>query len=698
VVTVDVLARVTLAVMVVALPRLAHADGPAIPYQDLPRIPELEEDLDDDADVSIVSAAEVDDDRVVGASKREQSLGSVASAVTVVTVDQIRRFGYRTLSEALTSVAGIYLTDDRAVERVGIRGVQLLGDANTRILVLIDGTPLNEPWSQAVDTGYALPVDLADVSRLEVIRGPVSSIYGTNAFLGIVNVVTREADVAAPAYGAVSGESFGGFGGVAGFAVGGIERQARGSVTFHQRGGEQLDYAALGPTDADAQQALAGAFTATWGRLFFQARGSQRDRQLPGAPFGAALGSTENANRDREVVGELGYNQPLGKTATVVGRLYASAYDQRQRLRYDDGLLEAAGHSRWFGGEVRGLFDLSRWMPGKRALDLTIGAAAESTIASSESAPADGGMATSFEQQFSTQGVYGEVAATPIRWATVTAGVRFDANSLFERKVNPRVALLLYDRDRVGAKLLFAQGFRNPSIFEAFFEDTRFKPACSPDCATMGTTLFPETITSYEAVVWARPIRGLKLRLSGWDWRLESMIERRAIFDPVTFSERFQYQNLAGLRSRGVEAEGTFRNSAGWYAFGNIAFADVRRNVIDEPPNSPEITAAAGVSSPAFRDLVHVSTEVTYVGARQTRDELVSADGWLGWNLALYAPSFRGFDVTIGARNLLGVRAQVVAQDDYDRQGDLVTGEPPTDVLVVPGAGRELFTRVGYRF
>ena len=70
-----------------------------------------------------------------------------------------------------------------------------------------------------------------------------------------------------------------------------------------------------------------------------------------------------------------------------------------------------------------------------------------------------------------------------------------------------------------------------------------------------------------------------------------------------------------------------------------------------------------------------------------------SSPPWVGLNLAIYAPNIRGFDVTIGARNLIGIRDKIPAPGDYDRFPD-----PMTTVLVprIPGEGREFYVKVGY--
>src|SRR6185436_2314067 len=109
-------------------------------------------------------------------------LGNVASAVTVISGDRLRRFGYRTIGEAVAAVAGVYLVDNRLSYSVGIRGLQIPGDFNTRILVLVDCATINAVSGAFAGLGFDAIVGIDEVSRIEVIRGPVATGYGTNAF------------------------------------------------------------------------------------------------------------------------------------------------------------------------------------------------------------------------------------------------------------------------------------------------------------------------------------------------------------------------------------------------------------------------------------------------------------------------------------------------------------------------------------
>ena len=128
---------------------------------------------------------------VSGASRYEQKTSEAPASVTIVTADDIRRYGWRTIADALRSVKGFYTTYDRAWGYVGVRGFGRPGDFNTRILLLVDGYRVNNNvYDQAyVENGGIVDIDMVD--RIEVISGPGSSLYGTNAFFAVVNVITK---------------------------------------------------------------------------------------------------------------------------------------------------------------------------------------------------------------------------------------------------------------------------------------------------------------------------------------------------------------------------------------------------------------------------------------------------------------------------------------------------------------------------
>ena len=139
--------------------------------------------------MSLESLLEVN---VIGASKYEQKQSEVAAAVSVITRQEIRTFGWRTLEEALASLPGLSMTYDRQYSYFGARGFGLPGDFNTRALLTIDGNRVNDPIFDSAVIERAFPLDLDLVERIEFIPGPGGAVYGQNAMFGVINVVTRD--------------------------------------------------------------------------------------------------------------------------------------------------------------------------------------------------------------------------------------------------------------------------------------------------------------------------------------------------------------------------------------------------------------------------------------------------------------------------------------------------------------------------
>ena len=680
----------TLAAAGVIFSTAAHAQG--VDIDDLPPMPAAADEVGSSATVLAASAAE--EDVVVGAAKREQSLGNVASAVTVVTGDRLRRFGYRTIGEAVAGVAGVYLVDNRLSYSVGIRGLQIPGDFNTRVLVLVDGASINEAWGAYAGLGFDAIVGIDEIARIEVIRGPVSSIYGTNAFFGIINIVTRGAAETPRAWARTAVSSINGITTSAGFAAGGVHRQLRGSVQFNDRFGETLtlDEDPAFELSQDDSRAYAAGIVGAWGGWFGQVRAVRFHRESPFGPYDVNLAGPPYDQTDEQVLVEGGHTHDVSKRLTVAARVYSNLYAFGDiSPAYDPVIefpLETTGSAQTYGAEVRGRYEIADTLGVTGGTEASYNRTRSTAFRSNEPDT----LIADVPLSFTLQGVYAELDGRPASWLGFTAGLRYDRHSELQDNVSPRAALF-FSQERYGAKLLYAEGFRNPSAFEGYFKD-------DSDFIAHPEDLTAERIRSFEAVAWARPLPGLATRLSAFRWDARDIIEAvPAPEDPALL----QFQNVARYVSLGVEAEASYRNSQGWLVFAGGAYTQVGSEVMGDieygdVTNAPVITASAGASTPRLGDRVHVSAQVAVVGDRPTRPDAMdqpspAAPVWVGLDAAVYAPDLWGFDVTAGARNLIGTRDLMPAPGDYDRS------MPDTRVVPrVPGEGREFHVEVGYSY
>lgn len=151
------------------------------------------EEVSDDTfmDLSLTDLLKMD---VTSATKKTQKISQAPAVISVITAKQIQERGYRTVGEALESVAGLDLLHDHFQYNLGIRGISGGKRAWSRIVkVMIDGQPVSFRSSSENWLGEEL-IPMNVISKIEIIRGPGSALYGANAFLGVINIITKTAE------------------------------------------------------------------------------------------------------------------------------------------------------------------------------------------------------------------------------------------------------------------------------------------------------------------------------------------------------------------------------------------------------------------------------------------------------------------------------------------------------------------------
>ena len=485
---------------------------------------------------------------VFSASKFQQKLSDAPSAVTVITAADIKTFGYRTLSDALRSIGGLYVFNDRNYEYLGARGFQRPGDYNSRILLLIDGQRLNDGIYDQAQIGRDFPLDLELVERIEYVPGPGSAIYGGNAFFGVINVITR------------SGEGLGAV--LAGEAA--SHRSARGQVLF----GKRLD------NGADLLLA-ASKYGSRGPNLFFP------EFEDPGVSDGIAHGlDLERAERYFAKLRHQGLTLSLGYASRLKGiptASYSQVFDDPRSRTVDESVWAAASLERnladtlalsanlsWQRSRYDGTYIVDyppvtenfdggrdRWWSGELKL-VSTAFARHKLVAGGEMRRDMGALQFNFDSQGEyvrdvrssrRLGLYLQDEFTLNEQWIVNAGIRRDSNYLDSPQTSPRLALIYKPRPTTTVKLLYGSAFRSPNSYERYYADA-ISAKANPD-------LQPERIRTTELV--------LEHYLHS-SWRTSASLFSYRIKDLVTLTTDpddglLVFRNTSQARAKGLELE-----------------------------------------------------------------------------------------------------------------------------------------------
>jgi iron complex outermembrane receptor protein len=269
--------------------------------------------------------------KVFTASRHLEEQRNAPASVTIITADDVRHYGWRTLADALNSLRGFYTAYDRNYSYLGARGFLRSGDYNSRILLLIDGHRLNDNVYDGALLGTEFPLDLNLIDHIEVVRGPSSSLFGTNAVFGIVNVITREAGQGPRLEVSGSASSFvGRSAGVAGSFKAGDWSALLGGSLYRSDGHARLffpQYASPSTNDGYAEDVDGDSY----GHLFADVRRGNwrlqglygsRTKIIPTTSYGTIFNDAASCTTDARGYVDASYHRALSETTDFDLRTY----------------------------------------------------------------------------------------------------------------------------------------------------------------------------------------------------------------------------------------------------------------------------------------------------------------------------------------------------------------------------------------
>jgi len=608
------------------------------------------------ADLSIEQLLELKLDSVYGASKYEQKVNRAPSSVSIITSDEIKKAGYRTLADVMRSTRGAYVTYDRNYSNIGIRGFARPGDFNTRVLLLIDGHRMNDNLYGSALIGREAMLDVDLIDRVEIIRGPSSSIYGNSAFLGVINVVTRngsEINGAEVSGEAGSWETFKGRFTYGKRFTNDVELTLSGTI-YDSAGQDRLFYKEFNTPennngiaqDADDEYAhnLFGKiryhdFTLSGGYAL-------RKKHVPTASFGTLFNDGREKTTDDQYYVDLQYEHSYSDDLQVMGRIYYDRYAYRADYPYNfaapgDPPFVVVSHDDNFGDGIGAEAQLTKQFFDRHTL--VAGAEYRNQLNLFQSNFNDDPRTYNFriDRDGWWWGAYAQGELAIMTNLLVNVGLRYDDYSNFGGTLNPRAGLIYSPWEPTTFKVLYGQAYRAPNSYELYLDSPGFNKA-NPD-------LGPETIRTYEAVYEQRLPYNLRLSLSGYYYDIDDLITQT--FDPA--DNLFVFWNVNEVTARGLELE-----LEGRYARGLVARASYTLQRAEdgktgvELNNSPRHMAKLNLIVPLYKEYLFAGLDLQYYSSMKTIAGARSS-GFLTANATLFSHEIiKGLEVSASIYNL----------------------------------------------
>jgi outer membrane receptor for ferrienterochelin and colicins len=616
---------------------------------------------------------------VEAATLHAQTLKEAPASVTVVTREDIRRYGYRTLGEVLASVRGFYMTYDRTYHYAGVRGFALPGDYTTRLLVMLNGHYLTENvYSSNGFFGQDFDLDMDLVKRIEIVRGPSSALYGSNGIFATINIVTRSPVEAYRLRVTTETGSFGerktmlssgmNLGHGANLLVSAsVFNNSGQSLYFPEFNSPGTNYGrAVG---VDGERGYHTFANLIWRNWSFTAYMGSREKSVPTASYDTIFADRGNKIQDSRRFLEAAYSRDLVGDRKFRWRLYYDQYRYRARYDYADS---SAGYGAaqlssvldqrdltdgdWLGSQVA--YDL----PVPRIGTLTLGGELNADIRALQRYDQVSPTAIGFlniDRPDVSYGIFAQQQWQIARDWVAYLGLRFDDSKNHAHFVSPRVAVIYQPSPKSAFKFLYGRAFRNPNAYENFYDDHVSQQA--------NPKLGPEKASTFEFSAERKLGGHLEGLVTYYHYQLGDLIQGVTVANGMLL-----YQNVSSNRADGFETELSGRPVRWFETSGSLALQsawDSGDNA--HPPNSP--TRIIKWRGALLLRKFEASAALNYLSSRETLSESVVGPVCLMDVTLSTVRLYPDFDVQVGVRNIFdriyfdpigfGMRQDSVRQD-----------------------------------
>lgn len=606
--------------------------------------------------------------------KKAESASKTPAAVFVITHEDIERYGYQTLTQALRRISGFYSETDRYISFIGLRGYLPNSDLNRRVLVLVDGHKVNDYMYGQAPVDQDLPLDMRDIERIEVVKGPGSALWGSEALLCVINCITK---TASEMEGLDLRQDLG-------FREG--QRLAYG----HSRSGG-LEVAVSANRDItdgqsriyfpsydtpennngkavglDRERVGRGFLDMSYkGYKFFYDQVS-RFKVVPTAYWWCAFNAPDTDVTDKRTYWEMSWEnqKPYASDGKLFIRTYNDMYDGILNWGNGPGEINTRNvdQAKAYGGEVRYSRSLASNVSTIMGLEYVQARGERYYLNVNPYRP------RSYKVRHSSLlSYYMQTDWDIFDRLRFVAGTRLDDHDIFGRNWSPRAAFIYNQSAESTLKLLYGRALRLPSMSETGGD-------------TNPNNLRAEKIDTYE-FVWERQMgsRG-RLVTSLFSFNMNDVIMMTPEWDTI----------MGKIMSKGIETQYDYRLRGGGSGYLGLSFVNADYDDPSRPfPSSPHLVGTCGLSIPVLGDKAFLSSDVQFVGSRKTLIGNTVGAAALA-NLALTSSTLvkNGY-LTLGITNLFNTPVVAPAQ-----QWNVTINDEYTDAI--PQGERMLQFQVAY--
>ncbi len=618
---------------------------------------------------------------VTSASRFAQRASEAPSAVSVLTSQDVREHGWRTLGDALATLPGLYVSSDRNYDYLGARGFLRPGDYDSRFLLLIDGVRVNDSVYDQACIGEDGLLDMDLVERIEYVPGPGAAVYGSNALFGVINVITKTGSAMAGPQVALS-------------AGGKRERRGRASYGYHAQDGTDVllsvkTYSRRGDKlyapefdTPDQNNGLAegldyhrshGAFLkASRDGWSVSAGHINRVKGVPTGSFGAVF-NAPNYTRDAQSFASVSYNAAPADQVALSTRLDWGRADYLGVGSYPDAEGRPrrnvdGDHAAWYAVNVNATFT---GMSGHKLLaGLDAQRNARRDQFNFDLDPHERHLDD--RRADSRLGAYVEDELRLTPEVLVNAGLRFDRDSVTGTRFSPRTALIWQPGASDTLKLIYGTAYRSPNAYELYYA-----VGMAEGGQVANPRLRAEEISTHELVWERRPDAYSKLSVAVFHYRISGLITETMRPDGM-----LMFDNTERASANGVELAAERLYAGGTRLRANYAWQHARDGDGAKLVNSPGHLAKLNATwpLPGAGDALRLGVEGQCMSRRLT--EHAAAAGHCTWNLTLVPARRRaaGLDWSVNFYNAADRRyadpaGPAFVQEAIPREGRTIVGK-----------------------